>query len=56
LWLAALRGGFRAPAIQLKYTFAVHRLDQQFAERPDQGINVSRTAARIAVQSSGSLM
>ena len=29
LWLAALRGGFCVPAVQLKYTFAVHRLDQQ---------------------------
>jgi hypothetical protein len=42
LWLVALRGGFCAPAVQLKYTFAVHRLDQQFDERPDQDINAVR--------------
>src|SRR6516164_7029269 len=42
LWLAALRGGFRHLAVQLIYTFALHRLDQQFAERPDQGINAVR--------------
>jgi hypothetical protein len=30
------------PAVQLKYTFAFHRLDQQFAERPYQGINAVR--------------
>ena len=39
LWLAALRACFAVPVIQLKYIFALHRLDQQFAERPDQGIN-----------------
>src|SRR6516162_4859593 len=39
LWLAALLGGFRLLTVQLIYTFALHRLDQQFAERPDQGIN-----------------
>ena len=27
LWLAALRGGFVVPAVQLKYTRALHRLD-----------------------------
>ena len=36
LWLGALLGGFCALAVQLIDTFAVHRLDQQFAERPDQ--------------------
>ena len=39
LWLAALRGGFRLLPGQLKDTFALHRLDQQLGERPDQGIN-----------------
>ena len=39
LWLAALRGGFRLLVVPLIYTFALHRLDQQFAERPYQGIN-----------------
>src|SRR6516162_4179690 len=46
LWLAALRGGFRHLAVQLIYTFALHRLDQQFAERPDQGINAVRRIPR----------
>ena len=39
LWLAALRGGFRLLVVPLIYTFALHGLDQQFAERPYQGIN-----------------
>ena len=39
LRFVALLGGFCVPAVQLKYTFALHRLDQQFAERPYQGIN-----------------
>ena len=38
----ALRGGLCVPAVELKYTFALHRLDQQFAERPYQGINAVR--------------
>jgi len=42
LWLAGLRGGFRLLVVQLIYTFALHRLNQQFAERPDQGINAVR--------------
>src|SRR6516162_1244061 len=46
LWLAGLRGGFRLLAVQLIYTFARHRLDQQFAERPDQGINAVRRIPR----------
>ena len=46
LWLAALRGGFRLLAVQLIYSFARHRLDQQFAERPDQGINAVRRIPR----------
>ena len=46
LWLAALRGGFGLPAVQLKYIFARHLLNQQFAERPDQGINAVRRIPR----------
>jgi hypothetical protein len=47
MWLAGLRfiallGGLCVPAVQLKYTFAFHRLDQQFAERPYQDINAVR--------------
>jgi hypothetical protein len=29
LWLAALRGGFGLPAVQLEYNFARHLLNQQ---------------------------
>ena len=43
---AALLGGFRLLTVQLIYTFALHRLDQQFAERPDQGINAVRRIPR----------
>ena len=46
LRLAALLGLFCLPAVSLKYTFALHRLDQQFAERPDQGINAIRRIPR----------
>ena len=46
LWLAGLRGGFRLLVVQLIYTFALHRLNQQFAERPDQGINAVRRIPR----------
>jgi hypothetical protein len=42
LRFAALLGGFRLLAGQLKHTFALHRLDQQFAERPYQSINAVR--------------
>ena len=42
LRFVALLGGFCVPAVQLIYTFAFHRLDQQFAERPYQGINAVR--------------
>jgi hypothetical protein len=42
LWLVGLRGGFRLLVVQLKYTCALHRLDQQFAGRPYQGINAVR--------------
>ena len=41
LRFATLLGRFCFPAVQLKYTFALHRLDQQFAERPYQGINAA---------------
>jgi hypothetical protein len=46
LRFVALLGGFCVPAVQLKYTFTVHRLDQQFAERPYQGINAVRRIPR----------
>ena len=46
LWLAALRGGFRLLVVPLIYTFALHGLDQQFAERPYQGINAVRRIPR----------
>jgi hypothetical protein len=46
LWLAALRGGFGLPAVQLEYILARHLLNQQFAERPDQGINAVRRIPR----------
>jgi hypothetical protein len=42
----ALLGGFCVPAVQLKYTFALHRLDQQVAERPYQGISAVRRIPR----------
>src|SRR5580693_6591364 len=46
LRFVALLGGFCLPAVQLIYTFAFHRLDQQFAERPYQGINAVRRIPR----------
>ena len=46
LWRAALRGGFCVPAVQLKYTFARHPLDEQVVERPHQGINAVRRIPR----------
>jgi hypothetical protein len=36
----------RPAGVKLKYTFALHRLDQQCAERPDQGINAVRRIPR----------
>src|SRR6516164_3615204 len=52
LWLAGLRGGFRLLTVQLIYTFARHALNQQFGERPYQGINaVRRIPRRCAVKS-----
>ena len=42
LRFVAQLGGLCVPAVQLIYTFAFHRLDQQFAERPYQGINAVR--------------
>ena len=37
LRFAALLGRFFFPAVRFIYTLALYRLDQQFAERPDQG-------------------
>ena len=56
LWLAALLGGFRLLTVQLIYTFALHRLDQQFAERPNQGINavITRCNASSRIATAGS--
>jgi hypothetical protein len=39
---ATLLDSFCFPAVKLIYTFAFHRLDQQFAERPYQGVNAVR--------------
>src|ERR1700732_2657230 len=36
----------RFAAVELKYIAALHRLDQQFAERPHQGINAVRRIPR----------
>ena len=46
LRFATLLGRFFFLAVQFIYTFALHRLDQQFAERPDQGINAVRRIPR----------
>src|SRR6516165_10568760 len=46
LRFARLLGRFFFLAVQFIYTFALHRLAQQFAERPDQGINAVRRIPR----------
>src|SRR6516162_6703327 len=46
LCVAGLRGGFRLLTVQLIYTFARHPLNQQFGERPYQGINAVRRIRR----------
>ena len=50
------RGGFRHLAVQLIYTFALHRLDQQFGERPYQGIpkspSIGVASSRLPVTAS----
>jgi hypothetical protein len=46
LRFVALLGGLCVPAVPLIGTCALHRLDQQFAERPYQGINAVRRIPR----------
>ena len=56
LRLAGLRGGFGLLTVHLEYIFARHLLNQQFAERPDQGINaVRRIPRRGAVEIRGKI-
>ena len=56
LRFATLLGRFFFPAVQFVYIFALHRLDQQFAERPNQGINavITRCNASSRIATAGS--